>query len=145
MRQFRAAMPGISIVAKKFCEKVGEGFEGINYATSFPLALPIDSASSGNPRRSFDIDNLTGLRSGNHVLEVGVLVDRRARIVALFSFALHAALLFVLLLLFTGLLSAAFFQLVSLGLAHDLTDRVGCVTCPGSRSLNDRVRAHAGA
>jgi hypothetical protein len=63
---------------------------------------------------SFDVDNLTGLRSGNHVLQVGVLIDRSCGIVALFSFALCAALLLVLLFLFAGLLSAAFFQLVVL-------------------------------
>lgn len=63
-----------------------------------------------------DIDDLTGLRTGHHVLEVGVLVDRARGIVALFSFALDPTLLFILLLLFTRLLSAAFFQLVVLWL-----------------------------
>jgi hypothetical protein len=63
---------------------------------------------------SFYIDNLAGLRTGNHILEIGVLVDRSCGIVALFSFPLCAALLLVLLFLFAGLLSAAFFQLVVL-------------------------------
>jgi hypothetical protein len=63
---------------------------------------------------SFDVDDLTGLRSWNHVLEVCVLIDRARRIIALFSFALDATLLFVLLFLFTRLLAAAFFQLVFL-------------------------------
>lgn len=63
---------------------------------------------------SFYVDNLTGLRTGDHILEVGVLVDRSRGIVALFGFPLGAALLLVLLFLFAGLLSAAFFQLVVL-------------------------------
>ena len=63
---------------------------------------------------SFDVDDLTGLRSRNHVLEVGVLIDRARRIIALFSLALDATLLFVLLFLFTRLFAAAFFQLVFL-------------------------------
>jgi hypothetical protein len=63
---------------------------------------------------SFYVDNLTGLRTGDHILEVGVLVDRPRGIVALFGFPLGAALLLVLLFLFAGLLSAAFFQLVVL-------------------------------
>jgi hypothetical protein len=73
-------------------------------------------AARGEPGRgaaSFNVNDLAGLRSGNHVFEVGVFIGR-CGIVALFNFALGAAMLLVLLLLFTGLLSAAFFQLVVL-------------------------------
>ena len=79
----------------------------------------VNSRLANHPRSeplqaSFDVDNLTGLRSRNHVLEVCVLIDRARRIIALFSLALDATLLFVLLFLFTRLLAAAFFQLVFL-------------------------------
>jgi type IV secretory pathway TrbD component len=63
---------------------------------------------------SFDIDNLAGLRAGDHVLEIGILINGAGRIVALFNFTLSAALLLILLLLFAGLLAAAFFQLAIL-------------------------------
>jgi hypothetical protein len=106
---------------------------------AYPLAITMDSASSGKARQSFDIDNLAGLRSGNHVLEIGVLVDRPARIVALFVLALNAALLLVLLLLLAGLLAAAFFQLVSLGLAYALADSGGRVRRAGSGKLLVRL------
>jgi hypothetical protein len=72
------------------------------------------SVSPGQRRRLFDIENLAGLRSRNHILQVGVLIDRPVRIDPLFGFALGAPLLLVLLLLFARLLSAAFFQLVYL-------------------------------
>ena len=65
-------------------------------------------------RRSFDIDNLAGLRTWDHVLQVGILIDDASRIVSLFSFTLIATLLLILLFLFTGLLAAAFFQLAIL-------------------------------
>ena len=63
---------------------------------------------------SFDIDNLAGLRAGDHVLQVGILIDGAGRVVALFNFALIATLLLILLFLFAGLLAAAFFQLAIL-------------------------------
>ena len=65
-------------------------------------------------RASFDIDNLARLRARDHVLQVGILIDGAGRIVALFNFTLSATLLLILLLLFTGLLAAAFFQLAIL-------------------------------
>jgi hypothetical protein len=65
-------------------------------------------------RMSFNIENLAGLRSGNHILQVGVFIDRPVRIRPLFVLALDAPLLLILLLLFSRLLSAAFFQLVFL-------------------------------
>lgn len=68
----------------------------------------------GSGRLSLNIDNLPRLRSGNHVLQVGVFIDRSVRIGPLFVFALDAPLLLVLLLLLSRLLSAAFFQLVFL-------------------------------
>jgi hypothetical protein len=63
---------------------------------------------------SFDIDNLAGLRTGNHVLQIGILIDGAGGVVALFSFTLIAPLLLILLFLFAGLLAAAFFQLAIL-------------------------------
>jgi len=69
----------------------------------------------GKARPLLDIENLAGLGSGNHILEVGVLIDRAVRIDSLFGFALGAPLLLVLLLLLARLFSAAFFQLVYLG------------------------------
>ncbi len=74
-----------------------------------------DGQARGEPRKgSFDIDNLAGLRAGDHVLQVGILIDGAGRVVALFNFTLIATLLLILLLLFTGLLAAAFFQLAIL-------------------------------
>jgi hypothetical protein len=67
--------------------------------------------------RSVKIEYLAGLRSGNHILEVGILIDRAVRIDLFLSFTLGAPLLLVLLFLFARLLSAAFFQLVYLHLA----------------------------
>ena len=87
-------------------ESFAELFDGCSRLVGYTRSEP------GNT--SFDVDNLAGLRSGNHVLEVGVLIDRARRIAALFSFALDATLLFVLLFLFTSLFSTAFFQLVFL-------------------------------
>jgi hypothetical protein len=69
----------------------------------------------GEARRLFDIENLAGLGSGHHILQIGVLIDRAVGIGALFGFALGASLLFVLLLLLARLFSAAFFQLAYLG------------------------------
>lgn len=94
------------VFASADAELCAELFEGHSLLAGYTRSEPGTT--------SFDINNLTGLRSGNHVLEVRVLIDRACRIVALFSFALNATLLFVLLFLFTRLFSAAFFQLVFL-------------------------------
>jgi len=96
---------------------------------------------------SFYVNNLTGLRAGDHVLEIGVFVDCPRGVIALFDFALGAALLFILLFLFTGLLAAAFFQLVVLltwpTLSVPLVAGTGRVriTCAKSRRSRHRVDA----
>jgi hypothetical protein len=83
-------------------------------ADAYQKVYRIDLRSGAADRRLFNIYNLAGLRSGNHVLKVGVFVDRTVRINPLFVFAFDSPLLFVLLLLLSRLLSAAFFQLVFL-------------------------------
>jgi hypothetical protein len=60
-----------------------------------------------------EIDNLAGLRSGNHIGEVGVLILGHSGRSLPFGDAFDAALFLVLLLLPTKLFSATFFQLVA--------------------------------
>jgi hypothetical protein len=60
--------------------------------------------------RGIEIDNLTGLRSGNHIGEVSILVFGDSGSLPLCD-PLDAALFLVLLLLATKLFSATFFQL----------------------------------
>lgn len=60
-----------------------------------------------------EIDNLAGLRSGNHIGEVGVFIFGHSGWSLPFGDTFDAALFLVLLLLPTKLLSAAFFQLVA--------------------------------
>jgi hypothetical protein len=60
-----------------------------------------------------EVDNLAGLRSGNHIGEVGVLILGHSGRSLPFGHAFDAALFLVLLLLPTKLFSAAFFQLVA--------------------------------
>jgi hypothetical protein len=60
-----------------------------------------------------EIDNLAGLRSGNHIGEVGVLILGHSGRSLPFGHAFDPALFLVLLLLPTKLFSATFFQLVA--------------------------------
>lgn len=70
---------------------------------------------SDSPRalRRIGIDNLAGLRSGNHIGKVGILVLGCSGRSLPLSDAFDAALFLVLLLLPTKLFSATFFQLVA--------------------------------
>jgi hypothetical protein len=138
MRPVRVATPGF-FIATEFYERIGSVFKGQRlFATGpdGPAAMYVWQ-TRGKARQSFDIDNLTGLRSGNHIFQIGVLIDGAAGVVALFGFTLDAALLLVLLFLFSSLFSAAFFQRISLGWAHDLTDGVGCVMRADARNLDN--------
>ena len=60
-----------------------------------------------------EIDNLSGLRSGNHIGEVGVLIPGHSGRGLPFADAFDPALFLVLLLLPTKLFSTTFFQLVA--------------------------------
>jgi hypothetical protein len=73
---------------------------------------PGGQARLRSPLLLIEIDDLAGLRSGNHIGQVGVLVPGDSRSLP-FGDAFDPALFLVLLLLPTKLFSAAFFQLVA--------------------------------
>src|SRR6266478_4166232 len=75
--------------------------------------------------RRIGIDNLAGLRSGNHVGEVSILVLGDSWRSLPFRDAFDAALFLVLLLLPTKLFSATFFQLVAPDTPRQLARRSG--------------------
>ena len=117
-------------------ELFAELIEGHSRLTNHPRSAPLESL--------LDVDDLTGLRSGNHVLEVCVLINRARRIVALFRFTLDPTLLFVLLFLFTRLFAAAFFQLVVLWFGLSTWPTLSVPFIAGSRKTLARVHVPKG-
>ncbi|HLJ43315.1 MAG TPA: hypothetical protein VKT12_03780 [Candidatus Binataceae bacterium] len=72
----------------------------------------IDRARNYRAKLLVEVDNLSGLGSGDHIGEVGILVFGHPGRLPL-GHAFDPALFFILLLLPAKLFSAAFFQLVA--------------------------------